>query len=103
MQEALGQQEGSERSSRPRRGDPPPSYVERSEEEIEEEEEEERTESDAEEEDDTYEQPPEPPRRHGKGPSKEKPRYKPHPKKSHQAPYMQQSCAATRIPPKHKQ
>jgi hypothetical protein len=70
VQEALGQ-EGSQRSSRPRRGDPPPSYAERSEEEIEEEEEE-MTESDGEEEDDTYEQPPEPPRRHGKGPAREK-------------------------------
>jgi hypothetical protein len=57
VQEALGQV-GSQRSSRPRRGDPPPSYDEGSEEEIEEEEEE-RTESDVgEEEDDTYEQPP---------------------------------------------
>jgi hypothetical protein len=81
VQEALGQ-EGSQRSSRPRRGDPPPSYAERSEEEIEEEEEEERTESDDEVEDETYEQSPEPPRRHGKGPAKEKPRYKPHPKKA---------------------
>jgi hypothetical protein len=48
VQEELGQG-GSQRNSRPRRGDPPPSYVERSEEEIEEEEEEEeeeRTESD---------------------------------------------------------
>jgi hypothetical protein len=56
VQEALGQ-EGSQRSSRPRRGDPPPSYVEGSEEEIEEEEEEEeRTESDGgDEEDETYE------------------------------------------------
>jgi hypothetical protein len=66
-------QEGSQRSSRPRRGDPPPSYAERSEEEIEEEEEEERTESDGKEEDDTYEQPPEPPRRHGKGQLERKP------------------------------
>jgi hypothetical protein len=54
-------------------------------------------------EDDTYEQPPEPPRRHGKGPAKEKTRYKAHPKKSHQAPYIQQIRTATRIPPKHKQ
>jgi hypothetical protein len=64
--------------------DPPPSYAEGNEEEIEEEEEEEeeRTESDGgEEEDETYEQSPEPPRRHGKGPAKEKIRYKPHPKK----------------------
>jgi hypothetical protein len=38
VQEALGQ-EVSQRSSRPRRGDPPPSYAEGSEEEIEEEEE----------------------------------------------------------------
>jgi hypothetical protein len=89
MQEALGQ-EGSQRSSRPRRGDPPPSYAEGSEEEIVEEEEE-RTESDGEEEDDTYEQSPEPPSRHGKGPAKEKTRYKPHPKKSHQASYVHQS------------
>jgi hypothetical protein len=102
VQEALGQ-EGSQRSSRPRRVDPPPSYAEGSEEEIEEEEEEERTESDGEEEDDTYEQPPEPPLRHGKGPAKEKPRYKPHPKKSHQASNVHQSRAATRIPPIHKQ
>jgi hypothetical protein len=104
VQEVLGQ-EGSQRSSRPRRGDPPPSYVERSEEEIEEEveEEEERTESDGEKEDDTYEQPPEPPRRHGKGPAREKTRYKPHPKKSHQAAYVHQIRAATRIPPKQKQ
>jgi hypothetical protein len=101
VKEALGQ-EGSQRSSRPRRGDPPPSYAEGSEEEIEEEEE--RTESDGGDEDDkTYEQSPEPPRRHGKGPTKEKSRYKPHPKKSHQAPYVHQSRAATRIPPKHKQ
>jgi hypothetical protein len=59
VQEALGQ-EGSQRSSRPRRGDPPPSYAKGSDEEIEEEEdEEERTKSDGgEEEDDTYEQPP---------------------------------------------
>jgi hypothetical protein len=104
VQEALGQ-EGSQRSSRPRRGDPPPSYAEESEEEIveEEEEEEERTESDGDEEDETYEKSPEPPRRPGKGPAKEKPRYKPHPKKSHQAPYVHQSRAATRVPPKHKQ
>jgi hypothetical protein len=56
VQEALGQ-ESSQRSSRPRRGDPPPSYAEGSEEEIEEEEEEEeRTESDDDEvEDETYE------------------------------------------------
>jgi hypothetical protein len=102
MQETLAQ-EGSQRSSRPRRGDPPSSYVEGSEEEIEGEEEE-RTESDGgDEEDETYEQSPEPPRRHGKGPAKEKPRYKPHPKKSHQAPYVHQSRAATRVPPKHKQ
>jgi hypothetical protein len=47
--------------------------------------------------------PPEPPRRHGKGPAKEKTRYKAHPKKSHQAPCIQQSRAATRIPRKHKQ
>jgi hypothetical protein len=87
----------------PRRGDPPPSYAERSEEEIEEEEEEERTESDGEEEDDTYEKPPEPPRHHGKGLATKKTHYKPHPKKSHQASYVHQSCAATRIPPKHKQ
>jgi hypothetical protein len=54
VQETLAQ-EGSQRSSRPRRGDPPPSYVEGSEEEIEEEEEE-RTESDGgDEEDETYE------------------------------------------------
>jgi hypothetical protein len=71
VQEALGQ-EGFQRSSRPRRGDPPPSYAEGSEEEIGEEEEE-RTESDGEEEDETYEQSPEPPRRLGKGPAKEKP------------------------------
>jgi hypothetical protein len=103
VQEDL-EQEGSQRSSRPRRGDPPPSYAEGSEEEIEEEEEEERTESDGgDEEDETYEQSPEPPRRHGKGPAKEKPRYKPHPKKSHQAPYVHQSRAATRVPSKHKQ
>jgi hypothetical protein len=101
VQEALGH-EGSQRSSRPRRGDPPPSYAEGSEEEIEEEEE--RTESDDDEvEDETYEQSPEPPRRHGKGPAKEKPHYKPHPKKSHQAPYVHQSRPATRVPPKHKQ
>jgi hypothetical protein len=102
VQESLGQ-EGSQCSSRPRRGSPPPSYAERGEEEIEEEEEE-RTESDdGEEEDETYEQPPEPPRRHGKGPAKEKTRYKPHPKKRHQASYVHQSRATTRIPPKHKQ
>jgi sulfite reductase alpha subunit-like flavoprotein len=101
VQEALGK-EGSQRSSRPRRGDPPPSYAEESEEEIIEEEEE-RTESDGDEEDETYEQSPEPPRHHGKGPAKEKPRYKPHPKKSHQAPYVHQIHAATRVPPKHKQ
>jgi hypothetical protein len=54
VQEALGE-EGSQRRSRPRRGDPPPSYAEGSEEEIEEEEEE-RTESDGgDEEDETYE------------------------------------------------
>jgi hypothetical protein len=102
VQEKLGQ-EGSQRSSRPRRGDPPPSYAERSEDEIEEEEEDERIESDGEEEDDTYEQPPEPPHRHGKGPAKLKPRYKPPPQKSHQAPYVHQICAAIRIPPKQKQ
>jgi hypothetical protein len=101
VQEELGQG-GSQRSSRPRRGDPPPSYAERSEEEIEEEEEE-RTESDDVEEDETYDQPPESPRRHGKGPAREKTRYKPHPKKSHQASYVHQSRAATCIPPKHKQ
>jgi hypothetical protein len=55
VQEALGQ-EGSQRSSRPRRGDPPPSYAEGSDVEIEEEE---RPESDDDEvEGDTYEQPP---------------------------------------------
>jgi hypothetical protein len=70
VREALGQ-EGSQRSSSPRRGDPPPSYAEGSEDEIEEEEEE-RTESDGDEEDETYEQSPEPPRRHGKGSAKEK-------------------------------
>jgi hypothetical protein len=97
------EQESSQRSARPRRGDPPPSYAEGSDEE-EEIMEEEGTESDDDEvEDDTYEQPPEPPRRHGKGPAKEKTRYKPHPKKSHKAPYIQQSKAATRAPPKHKQ
>jgi hypothetical protein len=101
VQEALGQ-EVSQRNSRPRRGDPPPSYAEGSEEEMEEEEEE-RTESDGDEEDETYEQSPEPPSRHGKGPAKEKPRYKPHPKKSHQASYVHQSRPATRVPPKHKQ
>jgi hypothetical protein len=92
VQEVL-EQEGSQRSTRPRRGDPPSSYAEASEEEIEEEEEEEeeRTESDGDEEDETYEQSPEPPRLHGKGPAKEKPHYKPHPKKSHQAPYVHQS------------
>jgi hypothetical protein len=90
MQEVLGQ-EGSQRSSKTRRGDPPPSYAEGSDDEVEEEE---WTESDDDEvEDDTYEQPPEPPRRHGKAPAKEKKCYKPHPKKSHQAPYIQQSCA----------
>jgi hypothetical protein len=68
VQEALGQ-EGSQRSSRPRRGDPPPSYAEESEEEIVEDELE-RTESDGDEEDETYEQSHEPPRRHGKGPAK---------------------------------
>jgi hypothetical protein len=88
VQEALGQ-ESSQRSTMPRRNDPPPSYAEGSEKEIEEEE---RTESDDDEvEDHTYEQPPEPPCRHGKGSAKEKTRYKPHPKKSHQAPYIQQS------------
>jgi hypothetical protein len=46
------EQEGSQRSFRPIRGDPPPSYAKGSEEEIEEEEEE-RTESDGDEEDDT--------------------------------------------------
>jgi hypothetical protein len=102
VQEELGQG-GSQCSSRTRRGDPPPSYSERSEEEIEEEEKEERTESDGVEEDETYEQPPELPRRHGKGPAREKTRYKPHPKKSHQASYVHQSRAATRIPHKHKQ
>jgi hypothetical protein len=102
VQEELGQG-GSQRSSRPRRGDPPPSYAERSEEEIEEEEEEERTESDDVEEDETYDQPPEPPRRHGKGPAREKTCYKPHPKKSHKASYVHQSRATTRIPPKHNQ
>jgi hypothetical protein len=103
VQEALGQ-ESSQRSSRPRRGDPPPSYAEGSEEEIEEEEEEERTESDDDEvEDETYEELPEPPRRHKKEPAKEKPRYKTHPKKSHQVPYVHQSRPATRVPPKHKQ
>jgi hypothetical protein len=57
VQEALGQ-EGSQHSSRPRRGDPHPSYAEGSDDEIEEEEEE-RTESDDDGvEDDTYEQPP---------------------------------------------
>jgi hypothetical protein len=102
VQEALGQ-EGSQRSSRTRRGDPPPSYAERSEEDIEKEEEV-RTESDGgEEEDETYEQSPEPPRRHGKGPAKEKTRYRPHPKNSHQSSYIHQSRATTRIPPKHKQ
>jgi hypothetical protein len=96
VQEALGH-EGSQHSSRPRRGDPPPSYAEGSEEEIEEEEEE-RTESDDDEvEDETYEQSPGPPHRHGKGPAKEKPRYKPHLKKSHQAPYVHQSRPATRV------
>jgi hypothetical protein len=54
VQEALGQ-EGSQRRSRPRRGDPPPSYAEGSEEEIEEEEEEKIESDDGEEEDDTYE------------------------------------------------
>jgi hypothetical protein len=84
VQEELGQQ-SSQHSTRPRRGDPPPFYAEGSEEEIEEE----RTKSDDDEvEDDTYEQPPEPPRRHGKGPAKEKTHYKPHPKKSHHAPYI---------------
>jgi hypothetical protein len=102
MQDALVQ-EGSQRTSRPRRGDPPPFYAEESDYEIEEEEED-RIESDDDEvEDETYEQPPEPPRRHGKGPAKEKTCYKPHPKKSHQAPYIQQSRAATHTPPKHKQ
>jgi hypothetical protein len=103
VQEELGQG-GSQRSSRTRRGGPPPSYAERSEEDIEEEEEEEeRTESDDVEEDETYEQPPECPRRHGKGPAREKTRYKSHHKKSHQASYVHQSCGATCIPPKHKQ
>jgi hypothetical protein len=46
VQEALGQ-EGSQRSSRPRRGDPPPSYAEGSEEEIREEEEEEEEDDDS--------------------------------------------------------
>jgi hypothetical protein len=32
--------------------------------------------------------PPEPPRCHGKGPAKEKPHYKPCPKKSHKASYI---------------
>jgi hypothetical protein len=100
VQEALGQ-EGSQRNTRPRMGDPPPSYAEGSDDEIEEEE---RTKSDDDEvEDATYEQPPEPPRRHGKGPAMEKTHYKPHPKKSHQVPYIHQSRAATRTPPKHKQ
>jgi hypothetical protein len=72
VQETLAQ-EGSQCSSRPRRGDPPPSYAEGSEEEIEEEEEEERTESEGgDEEDETYEQSPELPRRHGKGPAEQK-------------------------------
>jgi hypothetical protein len=87
VQEALGQ-ESSQRSTRPRGGDPPTSYAKGSDEEIEEE----RTKSDDDEvEDDTYEQPPEPPRRHGKGPTKEKTCYKPHPKKSHQAPTSSKS------------
>jgi hypothetical protein len=81
VQEALGQ-EGSQRSSRPRRGDPPPSYVEGSEEEIMVEEEEATESDDDEVEDETYEQSPEPPRRHGKGPAKERSRYKPHPKRA---------------------
>jgi hypothetical protein len=38
-----------------------------------------------------------------KGQLKNKSRYKPHPKKSHQAPYVHQSRPATRVPPKHKQ
>jgi hypothetical protein len=79
VQKALGQ-EGSQRCSRPRRGDPPPSYAEGSEEEIEEEEE--RTESDGDQEDETYEQSPEPPHRHGKGQAKGKPHYKPIPKRA---------------------
>jgi hypothetical protein len=79
VQEALGQ-ESSQRTSRPRRGDPPPSYAEGSEEEIVEEEEE-RTESDDDEvEDETYEQSPEPPRRHGKGQPKKDPATSPIPK-----------------------
>jgi hypothetical protein len=64
VQEVLGQ-EGSQRSSTPRRCDPPPSYAEGSEEEIVEEEEE-GTESDDDVEDETYEQSPKPPRRHEK-------------------------------------
>jgi hypothetical protein len=100
MQETLGQ-ESSQRNTRPRRGDPPPSYAEASEEE---EIEEEGIESDNDEvKDDTYEQPPEPPHCHGKESAKEKTRYKPQPKKRHKAPYIQQSQAATRAPPKHKQ
>jgi hypothetical protein len=80
VQEALGQ-EASQRSSRPRQGDPPPSYAERSEEEIYEEEEE-RTESDDEVEDETYEQSPEPPHRHGKGLAKKNPATSPIPKRA---------------------
>jgi hypothetical protein len=51
-----------------------------------EEEDEERAKSDDVEEDETYEQPPEPPRRHGKGPSREKIHYKPHPKRATKPP-----------------
>jgi hypothetical protein len=101
VQEALGQ-ESSQHSTRLRRGDSPPSYAEGSEEE--EIEEEEGTESDDDEvEDDTYEQRLEPPHRHGKEPAKKKTCYKPHSKKSHKAPYMQHSRAATPAPPKYKQ
>jgi hypothetical protein len=83
-------------------GDLRPTYAEGSEEE-EEIEEEDGTESDDDEvEDDTYEQPPpEPPRRHGKGPAKEKSHYKPHPKKRHKAPHINQSKPTERAPPKH--
>jgi hypothetical protein len=37
-----------------------------------------------------------------RGQLERKTRYKPHPKKNHQASYVHQSRSAARIPPKHK-
>jgi hypothetical protein len=59
-------QESSQRSARPRRGDPPPSYAEGSEEEEIKEEEGIESDDDDEVEDDTYVQPTEPPRAMGR-------------------------------------